>query len=324
MSGRWRKRKVGTARQIGRPFKVKSSFDMGYGKVGGAIWRLNNTYNSLEIKFPDKPTEEIRTKMKQAGYKWAHQSGVWYARDTPYARSIAEELADKGEDVGEKLSYAECVEMDKQRAEARIERLEGASEKAKEEATSRFDTAHKLMDVIPLGQPILVGHHSERGHRAHLARIDKNIEKGLEASDKAEELEHRAKAAERTLLSTEDPNAVARKIERFETELRRLKLHDAESKMYGRPRYDKEWFDKTTKDYEEKIAYWKQALSNLGGLRVTPEKVKVGNYVKFGGTWYKVKKVNPKTVTIEGWMGNMEWTYKLPYNDLTDLKLGVD
>ncbi|MGD9886187.1 MAG: DUF3560 domain-containing protein [Reyranella sp.] len=29
-----------------------------------------------------------------------------------------------------------------------------------------------LAQQIPLGQPILIGHHSERGHRRHIAKIE--------------------------------------------------------------------------------------------------------------------------------------------------------
>ena len=36
------------------------------------------------------------------------------------------------------------------------------------------------LEMIPLGQPILVGHHSEKPHRSHLKRIDQHFAKAQE------------------------------------------------------------------------------------------------------------------------------------------------
>ena len=49
-----------------------------------------------------------------------------------------------------------------ERKEARAERYQNLSEKAKKESESRYNQANKLSNMIPFGQPILVGHHSEK------------------------------------------------------------------------------------------------------------------------------------------------------------------
>lgn len=60
----------------------------------------------------------------------------------------------------------------------RRERLERRAERRREWAESRdrksaaaFESARKLTDGIPLGQPILVGHHSEKPEREILAAL---------------------------------------------------------------------------------------------------------------------------------------------------------
>ena len=68
-----------------------------------------------------------------------------------------------------------------QRQEARRVRLEKAAERAQAESASRFQRMNEMQDSIPLGQPILVGHHSEKRHRRDLARIDANMRRGVEA-----------------------------------------------------------------------------------------------------------------------------------------------
>ena len=45
---------------------------------------------------------------------------------------------------------------------------------------------------IPFGQPILVGHHSERAHRKVLERADNAMRKGIEESKKADNYRARA------------------------------------------------------------------------------------------------------------------------------------
>jgi hypothetical protein len=107
-----------------------------------------------------------------------------------------------------------------QRREDRAERFRELSAKNEQIADERRESAHKIMDAIPFGQPILVGHHSEKGHRADLKRIDNDFAKAREADEKAEYYARRAKAAEsnRSIFS-DDPNAtekLAEKIARLE------------------------------------------------------------------------------------------------------------
>lgn len=64
--------------------------------------------------------------------------------------------------------------------------------------------------MIPLGQPILIGHHSERGHRAHLKRIDNAYRKGSEAYDKAKHYRGKADGVGRAGVSSDDPEAVTK------------------------------------------------------------------------------------------------------------------
>jgi hypothetical protein len=66
-----------------------------------------------------------------------------------------------------------------QRQVDRRQRLEDAARKANAEAARRLDTAHEIGSHIPFGQPIMVGHHSEKRHRGDIERIDNNMRKGV-------------------------------------------------------------------------------------------------------------------------------------------------
>lgn len=81
----------------------------------------------------------------------------------------------------------------RERLEAkRLKRLEWA-ESAAQRATRAANAAHQLADQIPMGQPVLVGHHSERRHRRDIDRIQSGILRSVEEANKAKE--HRLAAA---------------------------------------------------------------------------------------------------------------------------------
>lgn len=55
---------------------------------------------------------------------------------------------------------------------ARAEQLRGQAGRNEVKADAALARADGIGSLIPMGQPILVGHHSERRHRRDLARID--------------------------------------------------------------------------------------------------------------------------------------------------------
>lgn len=99
--------------------------------------------------------------------------------------------------------YQEKVEAKRERYAERAQNLRG-------EANRRFESARVVMEGIPMGQPILVGHHSERRHRRDIERIDTNLRKGTEASDKAAHYASKAESYGTHGISSDDPDAVAK------------------------------------------------------------------------------------------------------------------
>ena len=96
-----------------------------------------------------------------------------------------------------------------ERKEARIDRLESRAARAQAESAAAYNMARSIMDHIPPGQPILVGHHSEKRHRRDLDKIDRNMRKSVEADEKASYYASRAEAAaSNTAISSDDPDAV--------------------------------------------------------------------------------------------------------------------
>ncbi len=96
-----------------------------------------------------------------------------------------------------------------ERRQTRKDRYKELADKNRQQSEARYDAARSIGSRIPMGQPILVGHHSERGHRADLKRIDNNMRKSIEHNDKARHYEERAQVIEndRTIYS-DDPQAI--------------------------------------------------------------------------------------------------------------------
>ena len=109
----------------------------------------------------------------------------------------------------------------------RRERLERRAERRREWAKSReakSNASCKAGDLseeasgIPLGQPILVGHHSERRHRTAIERAENAMRRAVEHSDMAEKHAQKAAGIESMLENTifsDDPDAIERLEERI-------------------------------------------------------------------------------------------------------------
>lgn len=97
-----------------------------------------------------------------------------------------------------------------QKQEARRDRLSMAADRAERASLD----AYKRSDMregasgIPLGQPILVGHHSEGRHRAALKRADNAMRSSVENGKKAAQLRSAADGVGSGGISSDDPAAV--------------------------------------------------------------------------------------------------------------------
>lgn len=102
-----------------------------------------------------------------------------------------------------KPDYEENQERRKERFEQLAAKNEKLSDQLFEE--SKNATAH-----IPFGQPILVGHHSERAHRNAIDKSWNKLGKSVEATGKAKYYENRAKTVGRSGIASDDPEALAK------------------------------------------------------------------------------------------------------------------
>jgi hypothetical protein len=139
-------------------------------------------------------------------------------------------------------------------AEKRAERLQNAALNAEKKSDQYYKTSHIITDNIPMGQPILVGHHSEAGHRRLLDKSWKAMGKSVEFSDKAETYEQRAAYWERK--ASEINLSMPESLEFYEFELEKAKAIQEGMKKGTIPRehsYSLVYATKAVKDCEMKL-----------------------------------------------------------------------
>ena len=102
---------------------------------------------------------------------------------------------------------------------ARVERMRAKAARLGAASESAHAQARKVGDMIPMGQPILIGHHSQRRHVRDLDRMQRGLERSLDLSNQATALERRATRSEKgRAVSSDDPEA----IEKLRDKLSRL------------------------------------------------------------------------------------------------------
>jgi phospholipid N-methyltransferase len=157
---------------------------------------------------------ETYQRVKKAGFIWAGKQELFVAPMwTPSREDILIELC--GEIGDEDTSLVE-------RAEERAERFDGYSEKRADDAHRAKEYVKSITDGIPFGQPILVGHHSERRARKDAEKIENGMRKAVKMWETSKYWEDRAKGAISHAKYKERPDVRARRIKGLEADIRRL------------------------------------------------------------------------------------------------------
>lgn len=238
------------------------------------------------------------------------------------------------------MNYEEVVEQRKAHLEQKAEKFKTFSENAKARADEHFDKAHNAVSGIPFGQPILVGHHSQRRHERALERQDLHVEKAFAETDKREKYEAKAQHVDILLEKMESsPTYMSNKIREAERTIGTISRFVRDLKIYKKAiekgdGVENHWYVQQVKtrfeiedmpdcnrkierytveleQAKEKCAYWKNKLDTIGGV-IDLKTIHKGDYVETPWGNFEVIRVNRKTVTVTGWLRTPGLTYNLP------------
>ncbi len=95
-----------------------------------------------------------------------------------------------------------------ERIDNKKERYENRAEKAQQQSNAFYQRSKEMADLIPFGQPILVGHHSEKRARNHHKKIWDDMGRSVKAQEKADYLETKAQNIGSAGIASDDANAI--------------------------------------------------------------------------------------------------------------------
>ena len=170
--------------------------------------------NKIRLYASARLDAETYARLKAAGFQWAPKQELFVApKWTPAREDIAVELA--GDIEAEEMTLAE-------RAAIKAERLDNLAHKRRGEAVSLHARADDLSQAFYMGQPILIGHHSERKARKTQERMQSASDNARKAESAANYWLYRAEGVERFANYKNNDRVRAGRIKTLLAELRDL------------------------------------------------------------------------------------------------------
>lgn len=276
------------------------------------------TYNKatgwMRLTFSSIPSLDTRTHMKQIGFRYKPRGKAWSAKWTVERETFAKGLAGGIGIVDIKPNWMQKASYASQMAQ-----------KHKQESQQRYDQFKRELETIPFGQPILVGHHSEKSHRAHLKRLDNQMKKSMEEHQIANLYKERAKRFEFKARG-ESPDLIYRRIQRLEADERKFgkeleliemakkapKLIETMGVRLESETHWRKWLEHT----QQRLIVEREAYKKTKGIPMEQLQLKKGDTVSTYLGQAKVVRVNPKTVTVSMVGRQPEWLLKLDYSKI--------
>jgi len=169
--------------------------------------------NKLRLYPACRLDADLYQRVKAEGFKWAPKQELFVAPAwTPYREDLCIELA--GEITAEQTTVLE-------RAQAKAERLDELSSKRLRDADAFARTADQIAERFAGGQPILIGHHSERRARKDQKRMHSAMDKSVNMRGLSNYWAMRAEGVERHANRVNSDRTRANRIKKLFAELRK-------------------------------------------------------------------------------------------------------
>ena len=136
-----------------------------------------------------------------------YEKGDIIELETKYGKDVECEVYNLIAEKDGKYYYS-IVRLDEPYAQRKAEKYKNSVVNSMAKSNQYYEASNEGREFLSLGEPIKVGHHSEKRHRALLDRNWNRMEKSVEMANKAEEAERKAeywenKANEITLAMPE-------------------------------------------------------------------------------------------------------------------------
>lgn len=180
--------------------------------------------NKLRL-YPDcRLDKELYSKVRAMGFIWAAKQGLFVAPMwTPARFDFLMSLCGDVEDEDTTLA---------ERADQRADRFDGYQGSRLRDAEAASNAARQLSQGIPFGQPILVGHHSERRARKDAEKIEAGLRRAVQMWETSEYWQRRAAGALAHAKYKELPAVRYRRIKTLEADQRKQQRNQDDAKKW--------------------------------------------------------------------------------------------
>ena len=305
---------------------------------GSAGITIAHTHEDGTLVYGTERGDGTAAILKAARFRWMPSIKLWgiaqsrdhlanRARITAAAEALRAAGFTVDVSIDDKPRAVAEVKADRaERLEDRREALERKTARTREDALAHLAAADAIAERRPFGQPILVGHYSERGARADQRRIESHMDKFCAGYNHADELERRASVVGQADAYRERPAVIIRRIKGAEAELRKLPRlwashaewaaykHEAPSEDY------REQLDARRTFLEIQLAADRVALAAAeasGYRRYTSADVHKGDRIRTRFGLRTVVRVSPKSVSVET---GYSWTDRISYEEIRGIE----
>lgn len=255
----------------------------------------------------------VRGVLRAHGWRWGPSIGAWHlrgSRDQLHSPRVVDATAAALRALGHAVAVAvddtprPMAQQEADRAARQTGRaaaLTGKAQRRRDAADAAGDAADAIAGRIPLGQPLLVGHHSEPRHRRDLARIDRLTGRSAELAREADEADRRAQAAAAHMGARENPVTVVDRIRDLEAAARRI------ARTLDQPAAASDvWLERmraSAADVDNRLAHWRdvraQQIADGTAADYTRADVYPGDWISdYTGSWWRAVRVNRTTVVV--------------------------
>ncbi|MFB4325884.1 DUF3560 domain-containing protein [Priestia sp. BR_2] len=289
---------------------------------------LNLETSKIELHFSKEEYQSLTTDEKKAikrAYIFSGSRSAWVSRSTKNHYSAiraAKQLGfTDGGKTGERLSYAEEVERQVEKAEARIERFEKYADNAETRAKNLQKDINSMHgDISFFTQPIIAGHAGSQRFARQREKMFDRYHRGFEEYRKSEYFRDRAETAQQTasMGKFKDRTYLSNRIEESNKNIREYQRRIVQAEETQNETYMETLLEKM--EYElDKLAFLHNKMDEIGGVQFNKDNLKAGYLVKIRGRWDIVVKANPKTVEVKPDV--VPYTLRYPYGEIQDMKI---
>ncbi|GAA2783022.1 DUF3560 domain-containing protein [Saccharopolyspora taberi] len=326
--------------------------------MSGTTLTIRHSYESgTTVEGTEKNSPAHHAIKANRSWTWSRYARAWLLRSSRHRRPkygdidiMEQALTELGytvtRDIDETMPTVEQQEADlAERMGDRADRLAERADKQASAAAATREKADAVFRNIPFGQPMLVDHHSYNADRNRRERASNNLRKSFEQADYAAELSRRSNTAAVHMGARHNPVTVGNRIAKLESDRRAVQRrldgegalesytdehgHPCERSVTRPPQGEaRERLLVDAAELDEQITYWKRVYAELqaAGKASTagPDTVAKGDWVLVRGDWYRVRRVNKKTVSVPSHLvtapepGKREWTNTTPWHEVRE------